>query len=192
MTLVWPNLGKSWRMQETLFNYPKVYLVLQLGDSHWEKERESGKWDYCVSSANTSNISCWERDNRHKPQIFLLVFCCSSNMLVCWVVSSLRHLLECTPKMRLVNLHFLKSSRLMFNCMSLPHHVLLSSPQNESYPPFHLVSVGGTSTFPCIPDLGPPVFSSHPQLIHQWPTDPQAKVTRRPTIRSNRLYFWLF
>ena len=44
-----PHRGKSWRTQETLFNYQKVYLRLPLVGSRWKKEKEFGNWDDCDS-----------------------------------------------------------------------------------------------------------------------------------------------
>ena len=62
---------------------------------------------------------------RHWSWIFSLVFCCSSDMLDHWVVSSVRPPLGPTPKMGFVNFRLLTSSWLVFNWLSLPHHVSL-------------------------------------------------------------------
>ena len=149
-------------MRETLFNYPKVYLLQQVVGSRQEKEREYWNWDDCVS-LEKQHIRVRKRE-RTQTLNFLpsLFFYWISNILVstsqngCRKLSSLHTLATC------VRLYVFISSRLVVN-----------SQKYKSSPSLHLVSAERTSTSPgsahAYKIMRPPVVSSHPQLMQSFP-----------------------
>ena len=66
--------------------------------SYQEGERDDWNRDDRVCLAKTSNITWWERENRQRPWIFFLVFCFISNILVCWIASSLGSFVDYSPQ----------------------------------------------------------------------------------------------
>ena len=121
-----PTIEKNRQTLKTLSSLHKVYSLQQFVSNWREEERESERWINRVSWAKKNSMSWGERDSRHIPRIFFLVFCCSFNMLACWLClhgfayGAWGLFLESIPKMRLVNFLLLTPSWLVPNCPSLP------------------------------------------------------------------------
>ena len=131
------------RKEKKMYEYTKVYLLLQFVGSCQEKEREYGNWDDHVCYQKEEHIRM-----KKKGQAQILNF-------------SQRLPLELTPKMGVINFRFLTSSWLVLYFTSSPDHVSPSTLQKlESFPPFRLVSKVGKSAS-ARSKHGPPVFPSH-------------------------------
>ena len=102
-----------------------------------------------------------------------LVFCCISNMLVCWVTFSLK------PPLEFINFCLLTSLWLVFNCISIPHRLMPFTLKNRVVPSLLLAVSGRNIHFhnsTHVPDLGTSSFlysTSINAVIHPWPADPQ-------------------
>ena len=84
--------GKSWWTQETLYNYPKVYLLLQIVGSYREKEHKETEMTVLARPRKTT-YPCEKKWADKDHELFP-----GFNMVVHWVLSSLRFSLECTLK----------------------------------------------------------------------------------------------
>ena len=84
-----------------------------------------------------------------------------------------------------VNFRLHTSSWLVFNCLSLPHHVSpLTLKRKRSSPHFCLASMSGTSapagSAHTYQILGPPVFSRNPQLTQSFTHDRPGQLLSQP------------
>ena len=98
-TLLYSHRGKRWRIHETpsWFTNAKVY-ALQLFLSN--RRGKITKYETEPTAlARQREITCPE-ERSHRPWIFFLVFCCSSNVLVCWF-----RLYSCTSVGRFFGAH---------------------------------------------------------------------------------------
>ena len=124
--------GKSWRTQETLLNYPKVYYNYNLSEITGRK-KENMETEKLRQLAKRSHIFWCGKKSRHRPWIFFLVFCCISNMLFRWVTSSLIPSLERTPK---ISARKLSSHYIFVAAVQLPvftsSRLVDCSPKNDS------------------------------------------------------------
>ena len=134
-------------------------------------------------------MSWWERESRHQTLNFFLVFSCSSNILVCWVV------FLCKGVRKFSSPHiFVASVQLTFFTLS---RLANNSPQNESFPPFHLMSVGGKIPFcwfyTCTEDFGTTSFLlSSPLTCDQLTNKHFCLCHSEVNYPPQRLYIFLF
>ena len=106
-------------MQETLFNYQKVYLVLSFIGNR--REKESMEAELIESDRQREATYHGEKERaRQKPWIFNRIF----NMLFC----------KTKRKIGLVNFSLLTSSRLVFTCVFPSSCLAVNSPKDPSRP----------------------------------------------------------
>ena len=138
-------------------------VVTFSGKRWWTHKTEEKKLSMKIESpmfAGQREITCHgERKRRNRHWIFFLVFCCSSNILVCWFhlhscASGVRPLFRAYSKIGAAISVIFTSSWLVFNCCLY----LIMSPSQPTLKPewspyFCLVLEGGTYLFPVVPLL---------------------------------------